>query len=672
MRRNALVGLLFTVAVALFIVPLFAPPEVAKSPGPSPSPYAVSPAPDRSGPASLRTKSAKEEAASKQATVRKDMEATEKLCRIDCTRDVARFLKDHSSIPDGQKAVHLRQAVKEHPHMLSVTWTSGSKTLTEGQPPKALLRAASAHLNEAQAALKQGKAYESPTFQYGGQSHFVLAQPGAKPGEGVTALIRTDIVDEVKRHQHRSMRLTPYPAEGRYRLESVLPNTNEDTTVRTGEDNGNASHYAVDEIVVKFREELTPQQLLQLHKELSLSVVRHRGPTYLFRSKKYKMEELKAHFARYNPVFIEPHYLYITNDLGKDGSAVGTTTNGARANAKANSVNAAVVPNDTLYNRYQWNLPEIATLKGWNVTRGEDDMIVAIVDTGVQADHPDLQGRLVEGYNVIDPSKPPDDDVGHGTHVAGIIAAQVNNNEGIAGMTWYTKIMPVKALDSTGAGTTYSVAEGIIWAADHGADVINMSLGNYAQAQFLHDAIKYAYDKGVVLVAASGNDATDRPGYPAAYPEVFAVGATDEDESLAEYSNYGDYIDVAAPGTSIASTYPGSRYAALSGTSMACPHVSALASLVRSANPNLTNEEVMSVLRQTAKDLGAKGKDNQFGYGQIDVNAAVEAASAGGAEAGAGTPAGAANADQAPANLPDGMSLSDWLRRQLNSLFGGA
>lgn len=238
-------------------------------------------------------------------------------------------------------------------------------------------------------------------------------------------------------------------------------------------------------------------------------------------------------------------------------------------------------------------------------------------------DHPDLKGRLVPGINIVDPSNPPDDDVGHGTHVAGIIAAEVNNNEGIAGMTWYTKIMPVKVLDSTGAGSTYSVAEGIIWATDHGAKIINMSLGNYAEAEFLHDALKYAHERGVVIVAASGNDNTDRPGYPAAYPEVIAVSATDPDESRAEYSNYGDYIDVAAPGTSIPSTYPGSRYAALSGTSMACPHVSALASLIRATNSHLTNTEVTDILRRTAKDLGRSGKDNDFGYGQIDVKAAL-------------------------------------------------
>jgi subtilisin family serine protease len=149
-------------------------------------------------------------------------------------------------------------------------------------------------------------------------------------------------------------------------------------------------------------------------------------------------------------------------------------------------------------------------------------------------------------------------------------------------------------------------------------------LGNYAQAEFLHDAIRYAYDRGVVLVAASGNDNTDRPGYPAAYPEVFAVASTDADGSRSSFSNYGDYIDVAAPGASIASTYPGSQYAALSGTSMASPHVAALAGLIRSINPDLTNVEVMDIMRKSARDLGAAGKDNNFGYGQIDVVKALE------------------------------------------------
>lgn len=227
---------------------------------------------------------------------------------------------------------------------------------------------------------------------------------------------------------------------------------------------------------------------------------------------------------------------------------------------------------------------------------------------------------------MVNPSEKPYDDVGHGTHVAGIISALVNNGEGVAGMTWYNKVMPIKVLDQSGSGTTYSVAEGIIWAADHGAKVINLSLGNYAQAEFLHDAIKYAYDKDVVLVAATGNDNTERPGYPAAYPEVFAVSATDSSMHRASFSNYGDYVDVMAPGASIASTYPGNQYAALSGTSMASPHVSALAALIRSINPDLTNKEVMELMRSSVIDLGTPGHDKYFGYGQIDVYKALKAA----------------------------------------------
>jgi subtilisin family serine protease len=184
----------------------------------------------------------------------------------------------------------------------------------------------------------------------------------------------------------------------------------------------------------------------------------------------------------------------------------------------------------------------------------------------------------------------------------------------------------VKVLDDTGAGSTYGVAQGIIWAADHGAKVINLSLGNYADANFLHDAIRYAFDKDVIIVAASGNDNTSQPGYPAAYPEVLAVAATDENKNRASFSNYGDYIDVAAPGVGIASTYPGNQYAALSGTSMASPHVAALAALIRSVNPTLKNTEVMDIIRQTAEDLGPPGKDPYFGYGQIDVAKALRSA----------------------------------------------
>jgi type VII secretion-associated serine protease mycosin len=317
------------------------------------------------------------------------------------------------------------------------------------------------------------------------------------------------------------------------------------------------------------------------------------------------MEELSQYFKKnWEPQYIEPHYMYLTNE---DTSSI-------------------EIPNDVLFSDYQYNLPMIETNRGWNVSKGAEQVIIGVVDTGVDLNHPDLQGRLLAGYNTISPNSKPSDDVGHGTHVAGIISANVNNREGIAGMTWNNKILPVKALDQSGAGTSYSVAEGIIWAADHGAKVINLSLGNYADANFLHEAIKYAYNKDIVIVAATGNDNTERPGYPAAYPEVLSVSATNYNMERASFSNYGDYIDVMAPGESIASTYPNNQYAALSGTSMASPHVAALAGLIRSVNPKLKNTEVMDIIRGNVIDLGESGRDKYYGFGQIDVYAALQAA----------------------------------------------
>ncbi|RKP55620.1 peptidase S8 [Cohnella endophytica] len=615
--------MLFTLAVLLFAIPLV--PSVTKHSRPSPSRVAEPPPHPQT------------EARFKHKLVQQDMQATELLSRAQVNRDVRNFLRGKAK-PDSDRT--LRTLMRTHPEIHYAEWANNGKKrqLTASAVKPGLLKAAESHLALARSKPSNKKddsgfaGYSSPIFDYGGKSYYVLSQHEETNGgkQSVVALVSSDVIQAVERHQRRNLRLVPYPPEGRYRIESVTPGSNNETTVRTGEDNGNASHYAVDEIVVKFRQPLKDRQLLQLRKHLELSVVRHTRQTYVFRSKKLKTEELKKYFAdNWNPEFVEPHYLYLTNELQRNGSSgIRPEKSGATADTAFDaSDEKPIIPNDTLYSEYQWNLPEIATENGWNLSKGSKDIIVAVVDTGVQADHPDLKGRLVGGTNIVDPSKPPDDDVGHGTHVAGIIAAEVNNNEGVAGMTWYTKIMPVKVLDSTGAGSTYSVAEGIIWATDHGAHVINMSLGNYAQADFLHDALKYAYDHGVILVAASGNDNTDRPGYPAAYPEVIAVSATDPDESRAEYSNFGDYIDVAAPGTSIPSTYPGSRYASLSGTSMASPHVAALASLVRSANPNLTNAEVMDLLNRTAKDLGKKGKDVDYGNGQIDVRAALRSAS---------------------------------------------
>ncbi|NIK67551.1 MULTISPECIES: S8 family peptidase [unclassified Paenibacillus] len=565
---------------------------------------------DRKAPESeVRNFSAHQEKALKVKTLNKDMDATALLCTTECSKEFRKLMTGDTNKgamkAQSDKVAHM---MSMHKHMVYISWINGDRSVERGALPD---KTASQYVADAKAQVKAGQHYHSKPFMSDtGSRYMVLGVPSGKNnGIGVVGVINQDIVMQVERHQKRNLRLVPYPAEGNYRIESVEPNTNRETTVRNGEDNGNASHYHVKDVVVHFQDKLTNKQLEQIKQKINAEKIQRIGDTYVFRSKNMDADKMVHYFQKsWKTEYVEPHYLYLTNETAGDSADI-------------------ITPNDALYSQYQWNLPSIETEKGWGLSKGNDKVIVAILDTGVQADHPDLKGKLLNGTNIVDSNAAPNDDVGHGTHVAGIIGATVNNGEGVAGISWYNKIMPVKVLDSSGAGSTYSVAQGIIWATDHGAKVINMSLGNYAQAEFLHDAIKYAYDHDVVMVAASGNDNTDRPGYPAAYPEVFAVAATDAGKNKASFSNYGDYIDVAAPGDSIASTYPGSQYAALSGTSMASPHVAALAGLIRSINPDLNNEEVMDIMRKSAIDLGDKGKDNYYGYGLIDVDKALKSAS---------------------------------------------
>ncbi|PLT46520.1 Protease [Paenibacillus pasadenensis] len=578
------------------------------------SPWLIPGARPQEQKAKTRALSAEQESRLKEADIRHDMEATAMLCASECSRDIGKLFA-LTDAPAASRADRMKKLIRHHPQMAHLSWKSpGAADAEAGNVPADAESFVAAHAKPAAEAIAKGSRYQSQTLTAAGKRYLLLAVPAPSGKEGIVGLIRQDIVGDVQRHQMRNLRQVPFPAEGHYRIESVRAGTKREFTVRTGNDNGGASHYHVQEVVVRFRAEPSAEQLEQIRRDIGASAENRMRGVYVFRSRSMDAMKMMGYFRKkWNPIYVEPHYLYLTNEAPADVRPI--------------------VPNDRLYSDYQWNLPSIETEIGWNLSKGSDGVKVAVLDTGVQLDHPDLEGKLAEGYNVVTSGQQPDDDVGHGTHVAGIIAAAVNNGEGVAGLTWYNKIMPVKVLDSSGAGSTYSVAQGLIWAADHGAKVINMSLGNYAQAEFLHDAIKYAYDKDVVLVAASGNDNSEQPGYPAAYPEVFAVGSTDSRGQKSSFSNYGDYIDAAAPGDSIASTYPGSQYAALSGTSMASPHVAALAALIRSLNPQLTNVEVYDIMRSTARDLGAKGRDPYFGYGQIDIDKALRAAGKGGGSA---------------------------------------
>jgi thermitase len=284
-------------------------------------------------------------------------------------------------------------------------------------------------------------------------------------------------------------------------------------------------------------------------------------------------------------------------------------------------IHAVLDPNDP-YFPSQWGLDMIDAPEAWDITTGSSDIIIAIVDSGIDLDHPDLSGKIIVGYDYVNGDWVPDDDYGHGTHVAGIAAAQTNNSTGVAGVSWGARLMALKALNESGDGTYANVANAITYAADHGAKIINLSLGGYPGDQTLHNAVIYAHNAGCVVVAATGNE-NGPVMYPAKYAEAFAVAATDSNDVLAWFSNYGPEVDVAAPGVGIYSTYLGGGYAFEDGTSMAAPHVAGLAALIWSEYPGYTNDQVEGRIETTAVDLGETGWDQFYGHGRIDAHAAL-------------------------------------------------
>jgi len=284
---------------------------------------------------------------------------------------------------------------------------------------------------------------------------------------------------------------------------------------------------------------------------------------------------------------------------------------------------ACMVPNDQYWN-LQWGPAKIQADYAWNVTLGDPSIMLAVVDTGVDWKHEDLAPNYVPlGYDWVNGDPDPMDDNGHGTHVAGIAASVINNNLGVAGIS-QVKIIAEKALNETGYGYADDLAQAIVHAVDVGAKIIVMSWGSNSSSTLLERSIKYAYRKGALLVAAAGNDAGNVRIYPAAYDEVIAVSATDQFDNLAAFTNYGDWIELSAPGVNIYSTIPHNRYQYMSGTSMSAPFVAGVAALIWSANPNLTSYGVRSVLRKTADDLGPKGFDVYYGYGRVNAWKAVE------------------------------------------------
>lgn len=283
---------------------------------------------------------------------------------------------------------------------------------------------------------------------------------------------------------------------------------------------------------------------------------------------------------------------------------------------------ASATPNDPYYSSQPY-LGTVRMPSAWDRSKGSGTMVVAVVDSGVNGLHPDLVGRVLAGYdatrNATLPAGAASDDFGHGSMVAGLIGAATNNGVGIAGVAWNARILPVRVLDADGSGTDTDVIEGIAWAADKGAKVINLSLGGPYDSPALHDAVKYAVGKGAVVVAAAGNSGALEPMYPAAYSESFAVAASDNHARLTDFSTFGSWVDLAAPGFDIVSTGLDAGYYTASGTSFSAPIVSGVAALVRTQSPTLTPAQVVSRLRSTARDTGPRGVDPYFGSGVVDA-----------------------------------------------------
>ncbi len=283
-------------------------------------------------------------------------------------------------------------------------------------------------------------------------------------------------------------------------------------------------------------------------------------------------------------------------------------------------VHLAAVPNDPLYAN-QSHLKQIGMEAAWDEHQSNTDIVIAVVDTGVDLSHPDLKDQLISGANLLNDKLPPQDDNGHGTNVAGVLAAAGNNQTGGSGVLWNARIMPVKVMDKNGSGDEMMLGEGIKYAVDEGAQIVVLSLGLFKYSQFLKEIVDYAESKGVLLVAATGNEGQSVK-YPAAYPSVIAVGGVRSDNQAEPNSNSGPELDLVAP-YRVFTTTLGGGYGVDEGTSMAAPQVAGAAALIWRQYPDMAPHQVRSLLRQSARDLGEPGWNAKTGYGLLRVDEAL-------------------------------------------------
>ncbi|MEA5582620.1 S8 family peptidase [Nodularia harveyana UHCC-0300] len=352
---------------------------------------------------------------------------------------------------------------------------------------------------------------------------------------------------------------------------------------------------------------------------------------YIIEGDRQRLKKLqKSQFAQFTQL-IEPNYIYRKIPLPAEATSFKDILQ-----SSDNSGNPGLnSPNDQYYSK-QWNLHNIGMEGAWSQTKGSG-ITVAVIDTGITPVRDLLDTKFVAGYDFVSDRQQATDDNGHGTHVAGTIAQATNNTYGVAGIAYEASLMPLKVLSGNGGGTVADIAEAIKFAADNGADIINMSLGGGGESQLMKQAIDYAHNKGVTIVGAAGNENQNGASYPARYPHVIGVSAFGPDGEKAPYSNFGAGVDISAPGGSEAGTIlqetidPDNNgagvFLGLQGTSMAAPHVAGVAALIKASGVT-EPDEILKVLKQSARVI-PEDSFNYYGAGQLNAEAAVKLAAVG-------------------------------------------
>ncbi|MDN4592896.1 S8 family peptidase [Polycladomyces subterraneus] len=370
---------------------------------------------------------------------------------------------------------------------------------------------------------------------------------------------------------------------------------------------GHPDSQETEELIVGFRDDTSVDTAFDVHRKMGMQVVKSvRGPLRfdVVKVKGKTVEEAVQMYRRMPGVaYAEPNAVFRLQDYFPG---------------------YPVYPKDPYYITGQWGVKQVWADIAWDKARSSSRTVVAVLDSGVDDTHSELSGKVIKGYDYVNKdTNPMDDDTqfgGHGTQMAGIIAAQTDNLSGIAGMAPYAKILAIKVCGRDGTCSIANIAQGIQYAVNHGAGVINMSFYGYQSSTTLSNAVNYAYSKGVVMVASAGNDGKNRVTWPCYYSQVVCVGATDMDDKKASFSNYGIWVDVAAPGVDIETTRRGGGYGYASGTSPAAALVSGEAALLKAQGRSYAN--VISAITKTTDAVPGMG--TYWRYGRINAYRAVQ------------------------------------------------